>query len=201
MKLGLFIIPDVSIEKEIKRWKKCICEEFGKNNPYLSHPAHLTLFTQEVNSSKIPNLIKKIDSILYQEKSFSTPFTRPLIFADDPLTEGHTLCFELKKDPRLQKLQKTFLQQFNGYRHASKKPNTKGLSTKQISNLFQYGFPFIGDTWIPHVTISSIINCSKNDPLIIKFLNTPTPPELVINNISLWEISGDNHKQLNEWSL
>lgn len=201
MRIGLFIIPNKYIEEEVENWKKWVANEFGNKHPYLSHPVHLTLFTQEIKSSKVPDVVKKISDILVLQNAFSAAISKPLVFADDPLTGGHTLCFELKKNYELFKLQKALLKAFDGLRNANLEVGPLGLSIEQSKNFYEYGFPFVGNSWIPHITVASVINCSENDVRINFFLEKFKNMELVIDKISLWEIEGDNHEMLHEWSL
>ena len=60
----------------------------------------------------------------------------------------------------------------------------------------EWGYPFVGEIWIPHITIGSLdISKSKLIDEAIKFR---TPNIIKLDNISLYQIEGDNHKLLNK---
>ena len=57
----------------------------------------------------------------------------------------------------------------------------------------KYGYPFIGNHWIPHITIGSMdINPEKLLEYSKKLLDLPK--EITINNLGLFKIEGDSHQ-------
>ena len=69
-------------------------------------------------------------------------------------------------------------------------------------NYKKYGFPFIGNDWIPHVTIASIKKQSKKNILMNRFLKEKIKNKtLPVEFISIWKITGDNHKKIFQYSL
>ena len=59
----------------------------------------------------------------------------------------------------------------------------------------KYHFPFVGDHWIPHFTISSLA-IDKEHPLIVDLLNSKNSFPVVVGKISVWKIDGQEHKKL-----
>ena len=70
-----------------------------------------------------------------------------------------------------------------------------------LKNSFdRYGFPFIGNHWIPHMTIASLNTC-QNDPLIEEFLEQSLEFELDVTEISCWRVENDQHNCLEKYKL
>ena len=64
----------------------------------------------------------------------------------------------------------------------------------------KYGFPFVGNHWIPHFTIGSIKNfIQMNDYKNFKKLKINLNNE--INKITVWKIIGSKHIKLKEIKL
>jgi hypothetical protein len=64
----------------------------------------------------------------------------------------------------------------------------------------KYGFPFVGNHWIPHFTIGSVKNFIKmNDYKIFRKLKINLKSE--INKITVWKIIANKHIKLKEIKL
>ena len=63
-------------------------------------------------------------------------------------------------------------------------------------NYSKFGFPYVGDKWIPHITIASIKSQSIKHPYFTNFLNTKILLSDEIKNIYFYEIINDNHNFL-----
>ena len=192
MKIGIFLEPDNINNKLIKKWKKII-KKNSKYQKYLIHPPHSTIavfkFKKKINKKILKNMFNKFD-----QKKFTIRINRPSIFYNDPITNGDTLHFKIKKNINLITLQKKILDQFKSTNSLIEK---KGKFREKILtvNLKKYGYPFVGKKWIPHFTIASITNKLNNKNLIIqKFLKQKiTKKKIKINCFSMWLINGDKH--------
>ena len=72
-----------------------------------------------------------------------------------------------------------------------KKTNTdfEGLLKKSY---IQYGYPFVGEHWIPHITIGSLdIEKKKLTEFSEEMINFPIT--IKINNLGLFKIEADSH--------
>ncbi len=59
----------------------------------------------------------------------------------------------------------------------------------------QYGFPFVGSHWIPHLTIASVPT-RPDDPFIAEFLASAAGPPQAVRAVSWWRITGERHERL-----
>ena len=76
---------------------------------------------------------------------------------------------------------------------------------KLNKNSLNYGFPFVGKIWIPHLTVSSIsLSSDKNkmSKLIEDFLSQKIHNKKInVNKISIWKINGDKHKKIYSFNM
>ena len=59
----------------------------------------------------------------------------------------------------------------------------------------RYGFPFVGNHWIPHFSVASL-RTEKTDPIIRDFLSNTEQYDFMVDQFSLWRVEGDEHIQL-----
>ena len=62
-----------------------------------------------------------------------------------------------------------------------------------IKNYQNFGFPFVGNIWIPHTTVASIKNLNKNNKYIKKFLSVKIKLKCMIREIKFYKIIKDRH--------
>ena len=84
-----------------------------------------------------------------------------------------------------------------------KKINNKLFVYRKNKNLFKnndlkknykkFGFPFVGNIWIPHTTVASIKNLKNNNTYIKKFLSEKIKLKCVIKEIKFYKIIKDKH--------
>ena len=203
MKIAIFIEPSNKINKKIIKWKKLIKRNFG-NQKYLNHPVHLTLAVYKFKKRPAKffyDSLKKDISII---KKFNIYLSKANVFYNDELTSGNTLYFSIKKKRKIFDLQKKIILNFKNLRkNMIIKHNFKNL--KLNKNFLNYGFPFVGKTWIPHLTISSISlssNKNKMSKIIEDFLSKKIHnTKIHVNKISVWKINGDKHKKIYSFSM
>ncbi len=189
-KVAAFIEFDKKIENKILRQKKLVKKRFG-NQTYLDHPVHLTLFT--LNIKKISSL-KKIyfNNIKKKGKSFDIFLSSPGIFYNDPLTGGDTLFYHVKKNKNITELQIKHLKIINKNLKIIKK-NTQVFKNSIFRNNYKkYGFPFVGDIWIPHTTVASIKNLNDKK-FVRKFLSSKLELKCKVKEIKFYKIVKENH--------
>ena len=203
MKIAIFIEPSNEINKKIIKWKKLIKRSFG-NQKYSNHPVHLTLAVYKFKkrpTNFFYNSLKKDISII---KKFNIYLSKANVFYNDELINGNTLYFSVKKKQKIFNLQKKIILNFKNLRkNMIIKRNFKNL--KLNKNSLNYGFPFVGKTWIPHLTVSSIsLSSDKNkmSKLIEDFLSQKIHNKKIkVNKISIWKINGDRHKKIYSFSM
>ncbi len=203
MKIAIFIEPSNEINKKIIKWKKLIKRSFG-NQKYSNHPVHLTLAVYKFKkrpTNFFYNSLKKDISII---KKFNIYLSKANVFYNDELINGNTLYFSVKKKQKIFNLQKKIILNFKNLRkNMIIKCNFKNL--KLNKNFLNYGFPFVGKIWIPHLTVSSIsLSSDKNkmSKLIEDFLSQKIHNKKInVNKISIWKINGDKHKKIYSFSM
>lgn len=201
MKIGIFIEPPKNKSNFLNNWKKTIKKNFGKQK-YLTHPLHSTIATfklkKKINSSFYISL--KNEMKLFNK--FRINITKPNIFYDDELTGGDTLFFGIKKNPKLILFQKKILNHFHQIdKNISKDDFFK--NEKFQSNYKNFGFPFVGQDWIPHFTIASVkSNSKKKNKIFNNFLSQKSFNKIMdVKNFSIWEINKDKHKKILQFRL
>ena len=191
-KIAAFIKFNKKIEKKVLTQKKSVSKIFG-NQVYLDHPVHLTLFTL---------YIKKISDLKYVYKNLKTKkknnpikikITSTGVFLNDPLTKGHTLFFNLRKNTFLNTIQINHLKIINKKIKVIKKGIKIFKNPKFKKNYRKFGFPFAGKIWVPHITVASIRKI-KSDHLFIKnFLKIKVDLKDLIKSIEFYKISKNKH--------
>ena len=195
IKIAAFIVPQDEIRKKILNLKKKVKKIYGEQ-PYLSHLPHCTLFTMYA-SNKILNEKKSIKNIRIKSSSPNYVFVKKTgLFAKDPITSGKTIYFKIKKNTFLSKLQVESLNLFSKFK-VNKKIKFKLVWMNK--NNKKYGYPFVKKKWIPHFTITSLINVSDKNNFIKNFLRTKIKYKELVKKIYIYKINGNKHKYL--WSI
>lgn len=195
MSYALFILPKNEILQNIIYWKKIINDSLP-NQLFCSHPPHCTIIHTNLNNINI--VIEKIKLFASNISSFQIDIVRPDVFWDDTLCNGyHTLHWKIDKNNEIMDLQVRLASTLSPYIERSVKPIT--FKEPRFSKSYDtYGFPFIGDHWIPHMTIASLSTSRKND-LINSFLNQDQLFKMNVDHIELWEIQNDDHKLMKKF--
>jgi len=199
MFIGFFIEPEKKLKKVIIDYKRIVKKNYG-NQIYLSHPAHLTLFTMTVKRKLPKDKIIKISKFLKNFKNIRIKIAKIKFFYNDPQTKGHAMFLSLKKNTSLNNFQMKmirFLNQIIGSKNIVKKNKFNGKLRKDYR---RYGYPFVGKNWIPHFTISSISkkhNLEKIQSIVKKKVLLTTN----VKKISIWHINKNQHKKLHTMSF
>lgn len=192
MSLAVFIQPEGSLLHDIKYWKAKINYEIP-NQPYTIHPPHLTMINARFNNEK--KVIEYLSSLSLDQKRFQILIKNTNVFWNDSATSGHTIFFAVKKNKNLTKLQNHIAQKLKKEKKSIEPPYYVRKDNNLSKSFKKFGFPFIGDHWIPHFSVASI-KSDANHPLIKEFLSIKKKYTFNVNQISLWRIDGDNHKLL-----
>tara|TARA_Y100000590_G_C15549170_1_gene950205 strand:+ start:502 stop:1110 length:609 start_codon:yes stop_codon:yes gene_type:complete len=191
-KIAAFIKFNKKIEKKIYTQKKNVKKIFGKQI-YLDHPVHLTLFTLYINKiSELRNTYSQL-KVKNKTKPIKIKITSTGVFLNDPLTKGHTLFFNLRKNIFLNKIQMNHLKIINKNIKIVKKDKNIFKDTIYKKNYNKYGFPFVGKIWIPHVTVASIKKINSDHLFIKNFLKIKVDLKDLINSIEFYKIIKNKH--------
>lgn len=192
MSLAIFILPEESFANEIILWKERVESKLPKQ-PYTVHPPHMTFLNLEVRNED--DGIAAISSLSDSINPFEIIVNRTNVFWDDPSTGGHTIFFGIEKNDNLFALQKLLANALKEIKKRVALPNYLKGSEQLVKSYNKYGFPFVGDHWIPHFSVSSL-RSEKTYPIIEYFLSTTKKYHFIVNQISIWRVDGDKHTQL-----
>tara|TARA_Y100000591_G_scaffold220479_1_gene191936 strand:+ start:134 stop:742 length:609 start_codon:yes stop_codon:yes gene_type:complete len=169
MNLVALIKPKKKLLEEVLILKKKIKKKFGKQT-YLDHLVHLTIFDLKVKNSKITDSYKKEIRIknLY-EKDLKLIVKKRYFFKNDPITKKTTFIILIKKNKLLQNLQLNLLSRFQNIK-LNKKNKFNKEPFKKNNNI--YGYPFVNESWRPHITIGSIDKEYIKDIIFKNFLSS-----------------------------
>lgn len=154
--------PDSFLYDAVRRAKSKTLLVAG-DQTYLSHPPHLTLYVSAFDEAALENVVERCRNLCASIQRPSLHVTGWHHFSGDVLTGKQTLVCELTDEARstLRQLQTQLIQSLAELRepHASAdryRPHFGTLSSERQSAVERCGYPFIGDDWIPHVTIASV---------------------------------------------
>ena len=189
IRLGVFYCLESGLKNDVESFKlffssKC---EISK---YLNHLAHSTIYVFDVEANKLNDVIFEFEDLQKSLIRLSSHISKWRVFENDILTSLNTLCLEIELTNELKDLQMSVVESLHKFHSQNKNINFEG--DLQFSNI-KYGYPFVGDHWIPHITIGSL------DIIPERLLDyseglSPFPKEIKINNLGLFKIEGDSHK-------
>ena len=96
--IGIFIEPNKELKTYINKWKKKINKNFIRSK-LTSHPPHSTIYYADLVKDK--DILKYPKLILKTVNSFEISVNKTLIFYDDKLTGGDTMCLLINKNNRI----------------------------------------------------------------------------------------------------
>ena len=195
--IGIFIEPNKELKTYINKWKKKINKKFIRSK-LTSHPPHSTIYYADLVKDK--DVLKVLGTTLKKINSFKISINKTLIFYDDKLTGGDTMCLSINKDNILFQIQKKIAKNLKFFiKHTSNK-NNQLTNKAHLTSVKKYGYPFVGGHWLPHFTIGSIKN-KRNSNEFKQFVEEKVKFKNNINYISAWKISGNKHILIKRFKL
>lgn len=185
--------PEEKLFSKIDNAKQFIYKNFG-NQTYLLDPPHLTLFVAKTDD--LENIIEKIKFYFDNKKKQEIEITDWLLFPKDKITNKTTIALKLS-DKSIKSLQTeqfsllNYIKLFNSKDYPKRYKCVKSFSEIEKQNLSSYGFPFVGDIWLPHLSLCSIddskIEIIKANNDINSFIN-----KYSLSKIAVYELIDDN---------
>jgi 2'-5' RNA ligase len=195
--IGIFIEPNKELKTYINKWKKKINKKFIRSK-LTSHPPHSTIYYADLVKDK--DVLKVLGTTLKKINSFKISINKTLIFYDDKLTGGDTMCLSINKDNILFQIQKKIAKNLKFFiKHTSNK-NNQLTNKAHLTSVKKYGYPFVGGHWLPHFTIGSIKN-KRNSNEFKQFVEEKVKFKNNINYISAWKIYGNKHILIKRFKL
>lgn len=189
IKLGIFFRPEDNLIREIDSIKFFFKEKSGKNK-YLDHIVHSTIYVIEIEACSLNDLIEEFEMLSDKLLPVSSQINKWRIFEDDILTSLNTLCLEIKLTKELKLLQKIVVSSLFKF-HSRKMENDFEGEQKHSNN--KYGYPYVGNHWIPHVTVGSL-NIKPQKILDYSEGLFSFSRNISINNLCLYKIEKDSHE-------
>ena len=188
IKLGVFYCLEDGFKNDLESIKSFFSSKC-KISKYLNHLPHLSLYVFNINSNNLSDVIVEFKEMQKSLNQFSAKIVKWKVFENDILTKLNTLSLEIELSNELKVLQMKVVDSLSNFHIKS---NNEYFGELKFSN-DRYGYPFVGNHWIPHITIGSMDINTKN---LFKFSKElfVFPQEILINNICLFEIKGDHHK-------
>ena len=189
-KFGFFLIPDKKTKDFIISWKDKV-KSLEPDATYISHPVHSTVFLFNSEDYKIKEIIK-----LFEFKNIKIGLIDWFVFENDLATkEKNTLVIKIEKTKKLIELQRLIVNQLEKFIIGKVDYINNWSGIFKIS-YEKYGYPFVGNHWVPHITIASLTD--KN--ILNLALATKIPFEKKINfKLALYKIKGEIHQCIHEW--
>ena len=116
---------------------------------------------------------------------------------NDPLLLDDELTKSLQD---LNEIQKNLSLVFSKYKENNEIPEFFKNHKQLYNSYLDFGFPFVGEHWIPHFTISSL-KVAKNHKIIRDFLLDQIDISFTVNTVSIWNIKGNQHQMIEEFIL
>ena len=195
--IGIFIEPNKELKTYINKWKKKINKNFIRSK-LTSHPPHSTIYYADLVKDK--DILKVLETTLKTINSFKISINKTLIFYDDKLTGGDTMCLLINKNDKLFQIQKKIAENLKFFIKKNSNGNRKFTNKALSASVKKYGYPFVGKHWLPHFTIGSIKN-KRNSTEFKQFLEETVKFTNNINYISVWKISGNKHVLIKRFKL
>ena len=198
MGFAIFIEPEGELRTNILKWKKMIEAKFP-NQIYCSHPPHSTLIYVNIKQEEMA--LFSVGNILRVFPTFHNKIVEADVFWNDNAAGGgHTLYWKIQSSQPLLNLQREVAESLHPFISNNTEP-TFVKNEPLLKNSFdRYGFPFIGNHWIPHMTIASL-KTYHNDPLIEEFLEQSCEFELDVTEVSCWSIDNEQHNCIGRYKL
>lgn len=183
---------DPVLNEKVVRIKKKVENLIGEQQ-YLADPPHCTFYLglldgYEKWAGKLSSLTLDLSEELFRINLISWG-----TFFKDSVTGNNTLfcSVDTETKTRLFLLQALIIETVNPYRtkefNGRYKPCLEKLNVDQRENLKQYGFPYVGNEWLPHVTIASI-DPARYDEVYSKIRDECPTGKGIITTISIYEI-------------
>ena len=189
IKIGIFFNCDKDLEKNVIDMKSFFKKK-SSSSLYLDHLPHMTIYVIDIEKEKFYNVVQDFNKLENYFNKFQADLKGWKIFENDFLTNLNTLCLEIDLTNDLEALQRKVVNTLYKY---SVNINHSELKGNYLKSYQTYGYPFVGKHWIPHITVGSL---SMNPEALINYSNNlfSYPNKVLINNLSLYTINGDDHK-------
>jgi broad specificity phosphatase PhoE len=191
-KYGIFWIPENKLKDYVKYWKLKI-KGLEEQADYLYHPVHATIFLFEAYEKDQTSIISSIKN---RKINFKVEGWK--LFEKDSITSGETITISLKASEEIYIFQEYIVKTLLSFSINPIKYNNNWMGEFKES-YEKYGFPFVGNHWIPHLTVASVKNEGKT--LLNEIISTPINIEHPVDGyLALFKIFDETQECVHIWS-
>lgn len=175
--------------------RKAHLERAMPGQAYCSHPPHCTLLFGDYGPPAA--WFDALRAAVHGVPPFPVETEGWQLFPNDLLAGGGTtVAFRVRLGPQLGQLQRIVAETLAPHRPPAARAAAAGhpLAAREpfATSLGRYGFPFVGEHWIPHFTIGSP-RVGAETPLV-RELSTGSPCHAFrLGEISVWRVAGEEH--------
>ena len=194
---ALLIEPDGVVRDVIARWKSRFAAKWPAAR-YVTHPPHATLWFGEVSDG--PAIRADLAHAAATVSRFVVPVGGACVLSEIA-SGGTTYVLGAERVERLALLQRRLADTVARYRGPIadiELPATFDRAEFHES-WRRYGFPFVGDHWIPHFSVAALEpgdEAGTGHPLVADFLSTAPPGTVSVTGVSWWRVDGDDLHRL-----
>ena len=151
------LTPEQKLYKKIAAVKSYVLRTYG-DHTYLLDPPHTTLCVGTTNDPE--ETARELEAFAKKSSRINFQIIDWLIFANDKVTRSSSLVLKFNENciKPLRQIQAGVLSAVAPSRHKVYANRYKEIkfSGLEKDNLDRFGFPYIGDIWIPHIGICSM---------------------------------------------
>lgn len=199
-KYGVFWLPEGNIKALITKWKRKLWA-VEPQAVYVLHPVHMTLFLFMASDESEAQLCEDLASLAKTAKKVECAVKKWHVFKKDKAAKGgDTLVAHVDPSDDLVTLQLKIAKTFTLHRTGDilYPPIWKGVFAESLK---KWGFPFVGDHWIAHISVGAAVT-STGKQILLKAMKSESPVcNCVISNLVLLRIDKDEHTPLYEVNL
>ncbi len=194
--------PEENLTALVNEQKNLVRELVGEQK-YLSEQPHFTLFV--LTFKDVKEILPKLGEIANNLTKFPVKICGLHVFYDDIQTNGNTITYSVSRENNnyLKKIQLELINSINDFNtkeFISRNDKIyKKMSDVEKANTDKYGFPFVGENWLPHITIASIEK-DKFEKVLKRLIKNEIRGEFLLSYLSLYKIS-NNSILINKFEL
>jgi 2'-5' RNA ligase len=151
------LTPEKELYDKVKELKLRLFKTVGERI-YLLDPPHLTLCVGNADDKNIDMMFTELEMLARIKSNIDINLIGWLIFYNDPATQKNFLCLKLD-EPSVHALRHVQLEvlkilaRHKSDENALRYNDIKNFNAAQQSALVKYGYPYVGEGWIPHIGI------------------------------------------------
>ncbi len=187
------IEPEKKIKNKVLNIKNKIFKEIG-NQLYLQDPPHSTLYIGYFHDFLGDKFSKEIKSICKKYLPIPIEILKIDNFGKDIISGKESIFLSIKdRKNNIKKIQKDLLELMSKYR-INEVPKRYDKSYKLLSkplqdNINKYGYPFVGDILIPHISFGLFDNYKKAHKIITDLTRDFPYGHYKFNNLVFYELN------------